>query len=63
MSKITRKKLVKGTKIQAQTIGAFDTAVASGLNNQGIDATNLDKYESSFRLNWSMPQLAQFICL
>lgn len=57
MSKITRKKLVKGTKIQAQTIGAFDTAVASGLNNQGIDATNLDKYESTFRLNWWLPQL------
>jgi len=57
MSKITRKKLVKGTKLQAQPISAFETAVSSGLNNQGVNADNLDKYESSFRLNWWLPQL------
>lgn len=57
MSKITRKKLVKGTKLQSQPIFSLQAGVNNYLQTQGVDEENLDKYESSFRLNWSMPQL------
>lgn len=57
MAKITRKKLAKGTKLQAQPIDNFESGVNQALNEQGVDAENLSIYESSYRLNWWIPQL------
>jgi len=57
MSKLTRKKLVKGTKLQAQQITGTQVPINEGLNEQAVNSENLDKYESPFRLNFWLPQI------
>lgn len=52
MSKITRKKLVKGTKLPAQNLNNFFTDVASAVNTPTINKENLP-YKANFDLNFN----------
>ena len=52
MSKITRKKLVKGTKLQAQPVDDLYTAVGNEISNATINDDNVEHLEGTFRLNW-----------
>lgn len=56
MSDITRKKLTKGTKLQAQPVDDFFTSVASAIQNRELDKDNLP-YESGFELNYSIDSI------
>jgi len=51
MSKVTRQKLVKGTKLQAQPVDDLFVAVENELEAPSINKENIP-YESSFHLNW-----------
>ena len=52
MSKITRKKLVKGTKLQAQPVDDLYTAAGNEISNATINDDNVEHLEGTFRLNW-----------
>lgn len=52
MSKITRKKLIKGTKLPAQSLDNFFTDVKTAVNTPTINKENL-LYKSNFDLNFN----------
>jgi len=59
MSKIERKKLVKGTKLQAEPIDDFFTAVNNeikAIGTTGLDRDNIS-YLSSFHLKWTLSSI------
>ena len=61
MSKKTRERLVKGTKLAAQPLNDLlkTEVVDNGLNAGNIDATNLENYETSFRTNFWLSSISQ----
>jgi len=56
MSKITRKKLTKGTKLQAQPINDFYQAVERAIGDRLLDKDNI-VYETPFELEWSIDSI------
>lgn len=56
MSKITRKKLTKGTKLQAQPVNDFYQNVENSIRNRTLDKDNLS-YETPFELEWSIDSI------
>ena len=56
MSKITRKKLTKGTKLQAQPVNDFYQGVNTAIANRTLDKDNLN-YETPFELEWSIDSI------
>lgn len=56
MSKITRKKLTKGTKLQAQPVNDFYQNVESAITGRTLDKDNLP-YETPFELEWSIDSI------
>lgn len=56
MSKITRQKLVKGTKLQAQPVDDLFVAVQTEIDGSTINKDNIP-YESSFHLSWMLDSL------
>ena len=53
MSEITRKKLAKGTKLQAQPVNDFFDATQTAIRNRTLNKENVP-YESTFELNYSI---------
>ncbi len=56
MSKITRKKLTKGTKLQAQPINDFYQAVERTIGDRTLNKENL-VYQTPFELEWSIDSI------
>lgn len=56
MSKITRKKLTKGTKLQAQPINDFYQAVERAIGDRTLNKENL-VYQTPFELEWSIDSI------
>ena len=56
MSKITRKKLTKGTKLQAQPINDFYQSVARAIGDGTLNKDNM-AYETPFELEWSIDSI------
>lgn len=56
MSKITRKKLTKGTKLQAQPVNDFYQAVERTIGERTLNKENL-VYQTPFELEWSIDSI------
>jgi hypothetical protein len=62
MSKKTREKLVKGTKLAAQPLNDLlkIEVVDTGLNVGNVDDANLENYETSFRTNFWLSSITSY---
>ena len=54
MTKLTRQKLVKGTKLAAQQVNDFNLDAITNVNDAALKQDENFDYKSTFRLNWSV---------